>query len=62
MQTLKFKIEDKKNLVLTVIRFENVLSIYIVEDKTGIRGSSRINWKKALYNYNRNAKRKMKNQ
>lgn len=60
MQTVQFGIENKKNLTLTVIHFDNeyTLPMYIVEDKKGVNGSSRVNWKKALYNYNRNKKRK----
>lgn len=61
MRTLQFGIENKKDLILTVIKFDSkyTLPLYIVEDKKGIRGSSRINWKKALYNYNKNKKRKI---
>lgn len=61
MRTLQFGIENKKDLILTVIKFDSeyTLPLYIVEDKEGIRGSSRINWKKALYNYNKNKKRKI---
>lgn len=57
---MQFKIKDKQNLTLTIIHFDNeyTLPIYIIEDKKGIKGSSRTNWKKALYNYNRNKKRK----
>lgn len=61
MRTLQFGIENKKDLILTVIKFDNeyTLPLYVVEDKEGIKGSSRKSWKKALYNYNRNKKRKI---
>lgn len=60
MRSLQFGIENKKDLIVTVMKFDNkyTLPLYIVEDKKGIRGSSRINWKRALYNYNKNKKRK----
>lgn len=62
MRTLQFKIENKKGFILTVIEFDNkyTLPIYLVEDDKNIKGSSRKNWKQALYNYNRNKKNKSK--
>nr|DAG70239.1 MAG TPA: hypothetical protein [Caudoviricetes sp.] len=45
---------------LTIIEFQYSPTIYIVEDNNGIEGSSRKNEKQAIYNYNRNKKRKEK--
>lgn len=61
MKTEVFEIDNHEDLHLIVMEGKFTGIRYIVEDKEGtVCGSSKINWKKALYNYNKNKKKEIK--
>lgn len=58
MRTMQFGIRNRKDVELVAIEFDTGTILYVVEDKQGVRGCSRKNWKMALKRYDINKNKK----
>lgn len=57
----EIKLNNSETVMLGIITYMNNTNRFIIQDNSGIIGSSAINGKQAIYNYNRNKKRNSNN-
>lgn len=57
----EIKINNSETVTLGIITYMDNTNRFIIQDNNGIIGSSAINEKQAIYNYNRNKKRNNNN-
>lgn len=57
----EIKMNNSETVTLGIITYMDNTNRFIIQDNNGIIGSSAINEKQAIYNYNRNKKRNNNN-
>lgn len=57
----EIKLNNRETVILVIITYMDNTNRFIIQDNSGIIGSSVINEKQAIYNYNRNKKRNNNN-
>lgn len=57
----EIKLNNSETVILVIITYMDNTNRFIIQDNNGIIGSSAINEKQAIYNYNRNKKRNSNN-
>lgn len=57
----EIKLNNSETGILIIIEYMDNTNRFIIQDNSGIIGSSAINEKQAIYNYNRNKKRNNNN-
>lgn len=57
VESREIKLNNNETGILTIVTYTDNEKRFIIEDNYRIIGSSKINKKQALYNYNRNRKR-----
>ena len=57
----EIKLNNNETVMLGIIIYMDNTNGFIIQDNSGIIGSSAINEKQAIYNYNRNKKRNSNN-
>lgn len=57
----EIKLNNSEIVMLGIITYMDNTNRFIIQDNNGIIGSSAINEKQAIYNYNRNKKRNSNN-